>query len=183
MMKMLQQMIGASGTSNREGGSEGNGGLPPGLAAMLRGGEVGRGAGAPLVEQKSNNKNAYRWKIVHALLAMALGIYIISVTTFSGVRFSQGAAGAGSVDEVGVKFFWAFAMAELVLQSSRFFLERGQVSQEGFAGFLMGILPEPWRGWVALASRYSGIYTTIVQDAMVVVFVLGCAAWWKGAVE
>lgn len=178
MMRIMQQMIGASGMSSGEGEA---GGLQPGIAAMLGGG-AGGGAGVPPVEQKSN-ENVYRWKILHALLALALGIYITSVTTFSGARFSLGGPGTERVDEVGVKFFWAFATAELVLQSSRFFLERGQVSQEGFVGFLMRILPEPWKGWVALASRYSGIYTTIVQDAMVVVFVLGCVAWWKGAVE
>lgn len=178
MMRMLQQMMGASGMPSRE---KGDGGLPPGLAAMLGGGTGGQ-AGLQPVEQKSK-ANAYRWKVLHALLALALGIYITSVTTFSGARFLPGGPGAGGVDEVGVKFFWAFATAELILQSSRFFLERGQVSQEGFVGFLMGILPKPWKGWVALASRYSGIYTTIVQDAMVVVFVLGCVAWWKGAAE
>lgn len=179
MIRMLQQMIGASGMPSREQG--GNGGLPPGLAAML-GGAGARGARVQPLEQKSND-NAYRWKILHALLALALGIYITSVTTFSGARFSPGGGGTADIDEVGVKFFWVFATAELVLQSSRFFLEGGQVRQEGFVGFLLGILPEPWKGWVALASRYSGIYTTIVQDAMVVVFVLGCVAWWKGAVE
>lgn len=178
-MRMLQQMIGASGMPSRERGDDG---LPLGLAAMLGGGGTGGQSGVQPVEQKSN-ANANRWKVLHALLALALGIYITSVTTFSGARFLQGGPGAGGIDEVGVKFFWAFATAELILQSSRFFLERGQVSQEGFVGFLMRILPEPWKGWVALASRYSGIYTTIVQDAMVVVFVLGCVAWWKGAVE
>lgn len=177
MMRMLQQIMGASGMPSREEGQEGDGGLPSGLAAML-----GGGAGVRPLEQKSN-ENAYRWKILHALLALAMGIYITSMTAFNGQRFSQAGAGTGGVDEVGVRFFWTFATAELVLQSSRFFLERGQVSQEGFVGFLMGILPEPWKGWVALASRYSGIYTTIIQDAMVVVFVLGFVAWWKGAVE
>lgn len=180
MIRMLQQMMGASGMPSREEGEDG--GLPPALAAMLGGAGAEGGARVQPVEQKSN-ENANRWKILHALLALALGIYITSVTTFTGARFSPGGGGTAGIDEVGVKFFWVFATAELVLQSSRFFLERGQVMQEGFVGFLLGILPEPWKGWVALASRYSGIYTTIVQDAMVVVFVLGCVAWWKGAVE
>lgn len=179
-MRMLQQMMGASGMPSRDEGGDGR--LPPGLAAMLGGGGAGGGARLPPLQQKSN-ENAYRWKILHALLALALGIYITSVTTFSGARFSQGGLRTAGVDDVGVRFFWGFATAELVLQSSRFFLERGVVSEEGVVGFLMGILPEPWKGWVALASRYSGIYTTIMQDGMVVVFVLGCVAWWKGAME
>lgn len=186
MMRMLQQIMGGAGI---QGGSGANqmGGLPPGLAAMLGGGGAG---GAPgmgtggnaMPPEQTGNVHAYVWKIVHALLALALGVYMTSVTAFSGARFSRTDPGVSGLDEVGVKFFWAFATAELVLQSSRFFLERGQVSQGVWMGFLVGMLPEPWRSRMALLSRYSGIYTTIVQDGMVVLFVLGCVAWWKGAV-
>ncbi len=174
-MRMLQQYM--------EEGVQGPGGLPsglpPGMAAMLSGEAPGTtGAGSVVQEQKQNN--AYLWRIIHAMFALALGIYIISMTPFSGVKFSRIDPSA-DMEGVGVQFFWAFATAELVLQSSRFFLEQGQVSPTGWVGFLIGVLPQPWKGWLALGSRYSGIYTTVVQDAMVVVFVLGCVAWWKGA--
>ena len=45
-----------------------------------------------------------------------------------------------------------------------------------------GMLREPYRTWLMLASRYSRIWSTVVEDGMVVVFVVGLVAWWRGAV-
>jgi len=163
MMQMLQQMMGGAGG--------GEGGLPPGLAAML--------GGQQQDQQPAQDKYGYLWRIVHALFALALGVYITAATTFSGSHFSR----AESLDgEVGVRFFWVFATAELVLQSSRFFMEKGKAPQAGLLGGLGAMLPEPYGGYVRVVNRYSVIYTTVVADAMVVVFVLGCVAWWKGMV-
>jgi hypothetical protein len=44
-----------------------------------------------------------------------------------------------------------------------------------------GILPAPYSGYVRTVGRYSVIYSTVVSDAMVVVFVLGATSWWRGA--
>lgn len=193
-MRMLQQLMGGGG----EGG-EGKlpPGLPPGMAAMLGGmmpptpssASAARGAGGlgqseQLVDDKRND-GGYLWKIVHAVFAIGLGIYITAMTTFSGAKSSSSSSGATTTD-VNVdgevrRFFWTFATAELVLQSTRFFMEKGRVSQSGWVGVLMGFLPEPYKGYLALGTRYGGIYTTVVQDAMAVLFVLGCVAWWKGA--
>lgn len=212
-MRMLEQLMGGGG-----GGGGGGGklppGLPPGMAAMLGGmipppppssassaaAAVGSGfaqsGGGSLAEEKKND-DGYLWKIVHAVFALGLGIYITAMTTFSGAKSassssssSPGAtitttsATAADVDVDGElrRFFWAFATVELVLQSTRFFLEKGRVSQSGWIGGLMRVLPEPYKGYLALGTRYGGIYTTVVQDAMAVLFVLGCVAWWKGAV-
>ncbi|MCJ1303233.1 hypothetical protein MMC08_006041 [Hypocenomyce scalaris] len=174
MMRMLQQMMGGG---MPPGGAAGEGGLPPGLAAMLGGGPGGgAGMAAPLTEAPG----AHWWKIAHAVFALMLGVYMTSMTTFSGSRLSRAGFAEG---DLGVRFFWVFATAELVLQSSRFFMERGRLaSQGGVLGMIGGVLPEPYKGYVALIRRYSGIYTTVVEDAMVVVFVLGLKAWWKGGV-
>jgi len=61
-------------------------------------------------------------------------------------------------------------------------MERGKVAQGGILATVSNFLPMPYKGYVSLIARYSGIYTTIVEDAMVIVFVLGCVAWWHGAV-
>lgn len=181
MMKILQQMMGGMGG----GGPGGAGGLPPGLAGMLGGAGGGGAAGPPGMEQKVEGETyAYVWRIVHALSAFALGLYIVSTTAFSGSLFSRTQVGINSGTTIGQNFFWVFATAELGLQSFRFFLEKGtDRAGAGWMGMVLGILPEPWRGWVGLAVRYSGIWTTIVADAMVVVFVLGVVAWWGGDVE
>lgn len=193
-MKMLQQLMGGDGGKLPAG-------LPPGMAAML-GGMMPPSASAgggfaqtgELADDKKND-DGYLWKIVHAIFALGLGIYITAMTTFSGAKSSSSSSSSGAtttttadvhIDEVRGedvrRFFWAFATAELLLQSTRFFLEKGRVSRSGWIGVLIGVLPEPWKGYLALGTRYGGIYTTVVQDAMAVLFVLGCVAWWKGAV-
>lgn len=183
LSRILQQLMSAGGGPG--GGGSGADGLPPGLAAMFGGGG-GPGAQAQQAPGQTD-KYGYMWKIVHAIFALALGLYITGVTAFSGSRLSRTTSGFvegtgnGAVD-VGVRFFWVFATAELVLQSSRFFVERGRPSRSGLLGTVAGFLPEPYRGYVGLVGRYSGIWNTVVQDAMVVIFVLGCVAWWKGAV-
>lgn len=148
----------------------GEGGFPPGLAAMFGGGAA-QGA--------EETKTADIWKIMHAILALALGLYIVTSTTFHGGKVSRLEVVEG---EAGRNFFWVFATAELMLQSLRFFLEGGRSPPKGMLAMVTGFLPEPWKGYVGLVVRYSGIYGTVVEDAMVVVFVLGLMAWWKGAV-
>lgn len=191
MKRILQQLMGGGMPLGGGGGGGGEmGDLPPGLAAMLGGGEGGiDGRRGEQVQGRKGDGYAYVWKIVHALVALALGVYLTCVTAFSGARFSRGADGVQGVGGngdggAGVRFFffWAFATAELGLQSTRFFLERGKVEPGGWMGTIMAVLPQPWKGWLSLVARYSGIFNTVVEDAMVVVFVLGCVAWWGGAV-
>jgi len=174
MLRMLQQMMGGMpGGAAVNGGADG---LPPGLAAMF-------GGGAP--QAADGNKYSYIWKIVHAIFALTLGVYVTAMTTFTGSRFSRTTSfidGAG-VDDGGARIFWVFATAELVLQSTRFFIEQGRTSQSGVLGMVAGFLPEPWKGYVGLVGRYSGIWNTVVEDAMVVVFVLGVVAWSTGGVS
>ena len=193
--KILQRLLGASMTmEGGQGGQGGNGnqrGFPPGLDAML--GAAGA-AGAAGPEQggqrlgrdktQSSNRSGYAWNIAHASFALALGVCMVSMTAFNGAQFLRRDEGTATKNEVGIRFFWAFATAQLVLQSTRYFLERDRtpVTDEGWMNIIAGILPEPWRGRALLLSRYSVIYGTVVQDAMVVVFVLGCVAWWQGAV-
>ncbi|KAI9820651.1 MAG: hypothetical protein M1827_005020 [Pycnora praestabilis] len=173
MMRMLQQMMGGMGAGGP--GGDGGGGIPPGIAAML-----GAAGGQQQGQSQPDNEYGYMWRIVHAIFALALGIYIASLTSFSGSRIAR----TQTVDgEVGVHFFWVFATAELMLQSGRFFLEKGRAPVGGLLGGLGMMLPEPYKGYVRVAGRYSVIYTTVVADAMVVIFVLGCVAWGKGEVS
>ena len=180
MLKMLQQLMG--GVSGAEGqGGEAERGLPPGLAAMMGAGGMGM-PGMGMAEKKQEDTHGYLWKVMHSVFALILGIYITATSHAFNGDISRGGI-AGTRHEGGVNAFWLFATAELVLQSSRFFLERRTGSQVGgWIGIVGNMLPEPWRGYVTLAAMYSGIWSTAVEDGMVVVFVLGCVAWWRGAV-
>lgn len=178
---VLQQLMGGSTVmegGRGQGGNRDQGGLPPGLAAML--GVDGPSQG----EKQPSNKSKYMWNIAHAFGALALGVYMVFITAFDGAQFSRWDDNRAVKAEAGVRFFWAFVTAQLVLQSSRYYLERdrGALSGEGWMNMIAGIVPEPWRSRALLFSRYSVICSTVMQDAMVVVFVLGCMAWWEGAI-
>ncbi|KAL8788091.1 MAG: hypothetical protein Q9213_001849 [Squamulea squamosa] len=182
MVRMLQQMMGGMPV----GDGENQKGLPPGLAALLGGDAAAPGPGNAGLGQRGTNETieGYIWKITHAIFALLLGIYITAVTTFNGASYSRSKTIPGSIDEdTEHRLFWIFATAEVVLQSSRYFLEKGKIAQSGWIAVVTQILPEPWKTYAELVTRYSGIWTTIVEDAMIVVFVLGFVAWWKGAVS
>ncbi|KAF2432001.1 hypothetical protein EJ08DRAFT_659356 [Tothia fuscella] len=181
MMAMLQQMMGA-------GGGDPNGQLPPGMADIFSSfgmGGMGGGAGMPGMPQQQQqplpSNSAYLWRIIHALFSFALAIYITTSTTFTGSKSAR-TASEFTNEGFGQKLFYLFATAEVVLQSSRFFIERGQLPPSGIMGTLAALLPPPYGGYVRVVGRYSVIYSTVVADAMVVVFVLGCMAWWNGGV-
>ena len=159
-------------------------GLPPALAAMLGGSPPTAKAAAT-----APATSASLWRILHAVSALALGIYLAAHTSFvSAPRLtdprspssSAGGAKGGVEPASGGDMFWMFAGAELVLQGSRMVLERGEGREMGgWVGMVGGMLPEPWRGWVRLGMRYRGIWGTVVEDGMVVVWVVGCVGWWR----
>jgi hypothetical protein len=181
MAAMMQQLMGM------QGGGDPNdpnamGDLPQMaqmLSTMMGGGGMG-GAG----QQQPSTGSAYLWRIVHAISALVIAVYIALTTTFSGSKLARTEnlfvqdANFG----LGAKPFYVFATAELVLQTSRYFVEKGQLQGGGWLATIAnsGFVPEPYAQLIRTAGRYSTIYTTIVSDAMVVVFVLGAIAWWKG---
>ncbi|KAL9128648.1 MAG: hypothetical protein Q9217_002708 [Psora testacea] len=184
MMKMISQLMGG-GMPGAEGTVGGDEGLPPALAAML-GGTAGA-AGAQTQQAPVSDMYDYVWKIVHSLFALMLGVYVTTTSTAlvgPVVRIPGKVLSGDTPTNDGIDLFWAFATAELVLQSSRYFLERGRTGSQlgGWMGMAIGLLPEPYRTYIRLVGRYSGIWNTIVEDGMVLVFVVGVFSWWKGAV-
>ncbi|TVY85258.1 hypothetical protein LSUE1_G000114 [Lachnellula suecica] len=165
MMKMMQQMMG----SMPGGPGAGAGGMPS-------------FPGAPPVS--TADPYAYIWRIVHAIFALGLGFYIAFTTTFTGTKIERERSGLAftesGVSAASVHFFWIFATAEVLLQSSRFMLEKGKTQQGGILGTVMSFLPEPYKGYLALVLRYGRIWTTVSGDAMTCVFVLGVCAWLRG---
>ena len=165
-------MGGLPSAGGQDGG--GDGGLPPGLAAIL-------GLTGPPEGQENNYGRL--WKVLHAIFALCLGIYVTATThVFCGDISPARSGGVGH--ESGMSVFWVFTTAELMLQSSSFFLQKGRASSlGGWIGIVGNMLPEPWRSWLRLVGRYTDIWSTVVEDGMVVVFVVGCVAWWKGAIR
>jgi hypothetical protein len=173
MMAMLQQMMGGGGIP---GGAGAAGSGMPQFPGMMQPGP------AAVAEPY-----AYVWRIVHAVFALGLGLYIALATSFSGTKAEREISGLGKsyvggesgMSLASVHFFWIFATAEVILQTSRFFVEKGRVQQGAVMSMISRFLPEPYKGYLALISRYSRIWTTVSADAMALVFVLGACAWWR----
>ena len=188
MMAMLQQMMGA-GAGGMPGipGAPGQagappGGMPPGLASMF---SAMQGGGPS--EPTPDHSSAWIWRLVHSVFSLGLAVYIVLQTPFTGSKLSRDNvpddewATQSSPTDNFTHFFYLFATFQVVLQSSRYFIEQGQLQGSGILSTIAGILPHPYSGYVRTVGRYSVIYSTVVSDAMVVVFVLGATSWWRGA--
>lgn len=207
MMKMLQQMMGGAGGGGMPpfGGQNspfGDGAANP-FAAMGMPGMPGMGQQQQKTpQQAASDAYAAMWRVLHFLVALGLGLYIALLTSFSGSKIARerdavargfggggGAtgkldadSGSGGDDAADLRryFFWAFATAETVLLTSRFFLDRGRAAPQGMLGTIMGFLPDSaWKGYLDVALRYSQIFSTVRSDMLVCVFVLGVCAWLR----
>ena len=190
-MAMLQQMMGAGagGMPGMPGmlGAPGQpgapaDGLPPALANMFSAMQGGAAA-----EPSPDQSSAWIWRLVHSVFSLGLAIYIVLQTPFTGSKLSRDNVldddwtTRSTPAQNFAHFFYLFATFEVVLQSSRYFIEKGQLQGSGILSTVAGILPAPYAGYVRTVGRYSVIYSTVVSDAMVVVFVLGATSWWRGA--
>jgi hypothetical protein len=203
LMQLLQQISGGGAFP----GMEGAGGLPPGMESMMSGmmggagGAGGVGGGAQAVEQKGDRWGMW-WSVVHALAAFMLAIW--AVRSYPGVfdgsesMRAESATLAASDKPVSFFFFlfleslrrWLmgsqqlfryFALMELLLQSTRFLLEKGRPPQGSMLTTIAGFLPQPFSTYLSTLARYSVFLWAILQDAGVVIFVLGVAAWWNSS--
>ncbi|ORY18837.1 hypothetical protein BCR34DRAFT_621320 [Clohesyomyces aquaticus] len=191
MIAMMQQMLGggAGGMPGMPGGPGQSGPLgdfPPGLANMF---QAMSGSGSS-PQPSPTQSSAWIWRLVHSVFSLFLAVYIVFKTPFDGSKLSRTNASpsedwtidSSSTAEAFKHFFYMFATFEVVLQSSRYFIERGQLQGGGILSSIGAMLPEPYGGYVRVIGRYSVIYRTVVNDAMVVVFVLGAASWWRGGI-
>jgi hypothetical protein len=178
-MQMMQQLLAQSGG----GGADS---LPPGFANIF-GGAGGPGGppganGQPMEPQEPPTDSTYIWKLVHAISSVLLALYVTlsSATAFTGSKAAREVSALGGGEDFGRRLFFWFATVEVVLQSSRYFIEKGHLRGSGLLGTVAAILPQPWGNYVRIVGRYHTIFFTLVQDAMAVVFVLGAVAWWNG---
>jgi hypothetical protein len=191
MMKMLQQMMGGGGPGGPGGPNPfgpGGGGNPFGPGSPF---------GAPQTAVVTDRYSAV-WRLLHTAVALGLGLYIALWTSFAGTKLQRvessvtGSIGRtkGQTDTVGMdagegrfdssRFFWAFATAEAVLLTTRFFFDRARKPTGGMLGMVVGFLPPPFKGYVEMALRYGQVFTTVRSDVLVCVFVLGVCSWLRG---
>jgi hypothetical protein len=129
-------------------------------------------------EQAEPNPYAYIWRVVHAVFALGLGLYIALGTTFRGTKPERDlAATLYTPEDDRRNFIWVFATAEALLLTARFFMDRGRSGPTGVVGMVVGFLPEPFKGYLSVVLRYGQIFSTVRSDILVCVFVLGVCSW------
>ncbi|KAM5351980.1 hypothetical protein ACJ41O_004703 [Fusarium nematophilum] len=190
MMKMMSQLMAGAG-------------FPPGSAPPFPGMPGMPGTAAPgqppqptAAVRSSASTNL--WRLLHALVALGLGLYIVVLTPFTGSKIEReraALAGTSPADPLTAAaepeletelehrkrlFFWTFATAETLLLTTRFFLDKRGNTPTGVVGTVVGFLPQPAKGYIEIAMRYAQIFTTVRGDILACIFVLGAVSWWKG---
>ncbi|KAK3321183.1 hypothetical protein B0T19DRAFT_260637 [Cercophora scortea] len=179
MMKMMMQMMGGGGNGTGAGAPPFPFPFPP---------NAGAAGNTPQQTPLLPNRYASLWRLLHTAVALGLGLYIALWTTFSGSKLERDGATSTSntfaekeTHESAKHFFWAFATAEAVLLTSRFFLDRRRAAADpmggGVLGLVVGFLPPKVKSYVEIAMTYGQIFSTVKADVLVCIFVLGVCSW------
>ncbi|KPM37215.1 hypothetical protein AK830_g9365 [Neonectria ditissima] len=186
MMKMMSQLMSGAG-------------LPPGSASPFPGMPGGANPFQP-APAPSSSTSTNIWRLLHALVALGLGLYIVVLTPFTGSKIERERAAlpiatnpddpfSTPVDALDVEselehrkrlFFWTFATAETLLLTTRFFLDKRGPPPTGVVGTVIGFLPQPIKGYIEIVLRYARIFTTVRGDVLACIFVLGLCSWFRG---
>ncbi|PHH65156.1 hypothetical protein CDD81_3287 [Ophiocordyceps australis] len=171
LAQMMSQMMGGSG-------------LGPGASPFA-------GMPSPMMQaQQQPGPDAYTtlFRLVHAIVGLGLGLYVIMVTPFTGTRLEREREALAATSSLGYAselehhrrfFFWLFASAETILLSTRFLLDKGRAPPPGMLWTLLAYLPEPWKGYLGVGLRYGQIFTTVRTDILACMFVMGVCAWCR----
>lgn len=190
MMKMLSQMMGGMPGGPGAGGADGANpfaGTPmDGLFGNL---SKMNGGANPMqqAQQEAANKTANLWRILHAVFALGLGLFLAFTTTFTGTQSEREHATIAnkysdredSIEHTRAYFFYVFSTVEALLLTTRYFLEKDREPPKGWMWTVSGFLPGPIKGYTQHALRYGRILGTVRNDALVCVFVLGVCSWWR----
>ncbi|KAI0831601.1 hypothetical protein F5Y06DRAFT_281402 [Hypoxylon sp. FL0890] len=189
MMKMLSQMMSGGGMPGGPGNPNPFAGTP--MEGFFGGlGNLGGAAGPNPMQQAQQlaaNKSANLWRILHAVFALGLGLYVALSTTFTGTLTerehssitSKTGQGEDSIERTRAYFFYVFASVEAILLTTRYFLDKGREPPKGWLWTLSGFLPGQMKGYVQHALRYGQILGTVRSDALVCIFVLGVCSWLR----
>ncbi|KAI0143006.1 hypothetical protein GGR57DRAFT_508341 [Xylariaceae sp. FL1272] len=194
MMQMLQKMMGGAGGMpgmGMAGAPDSAGGNPlAGLESLFPGGIPGMPGSTPMqAPQTEANKSANLWRVLHAILALGLGIYVAFTTTFTGTKLERdtdelratGLVGQQGIDQARQWFFYVFTSVEAVLLTSRFMMQKSSGFQPtGWTWSVSGMLPNPYQGYVRHILRYAEIFSTVRNDALFCVFVMGLCSLLRG---
>jgi len=181
MMQMLQKMM-TGGMPGGPGGADGNNPFAGmgGLDGLF--GAAGGPNPMQQGEQPQQSNNANLWRILHAIFALGLGIYVAFSTTFTGTKVERetgelqttGMLGAQDLEQARAWFFYIFTSVEAVLLTSRYMTEQSAgFTPSGWMWTISGMLPGQAKNYARHALRYGQILTAVRNDALFCIFVMG----------
>ncbi|KAG9292703.1 hypothetical protein G9A89_008291 [Geosiphon pyriformis] len=148
--------------------------LFPFLPEMLLIGSLGSNG-----KSKQADSEARLWKLIHFVVMVLLGIYMIFLEfkRESGAwhRFAylndQSPYSIINNDSIeSQSLFWYFAVLELLLQSSRILLQQERTFHGSNIGKLVSRLPSPFSEVLIVLMRYRLIWNSLWEDITVLVF-------------
>lgn len=77
------------------------------------------------------------------------------------------------------RFLWYFSTAELILQSSRFFIEKGAPPADSIISTIANYIPHPFNEYFYIGARYLKMAQVILQDFCIVLFVFGICSYFS----
>lgn len=174
IMKMMSQMLSGAGAGGAPGAAPPFPGFPN-IPSM---------PGTQTPSSASPDPYTSLWRLLHALVALGLGLYITILTPFTGTKVEREQSALSSADFAEFEreknlFFWVFATAETMLLTTRFFLDKGRAPPAGIVTTVVGFIPEPYKGYVQVLMRYGQILTTVRSDILACMFVLGVCSWLR----
>lgn len=158
MMAMLQQMMSGAGTAPSF----------PGLPPM----------GLPEQQNSAANPDhyAYIWRIIHAIFAIGLGLYIVTTLEFNGTKLAREMS---ALNNIGREASYLFLTFEAVLQGTRFLTSASRQPPSGIIGIILPFLPTAWSATIQWATRYLAVLSTMSADLFLVVFIIGVSIWLR----
>ena len=187
LLKELNSSMGASGDA--AGGS----GMPmdfdpsklfasmPGMSGLEGMNSAGAGSASqpvPAVGSSRTNKIVdLSWTLVHFLSNFLLAIYL-GLHRGNNINFTAEDSVEASAEETSpARLLWYFATLELILQSSRFFLETRVPPAPSKIVSYASLLPQPFAGYIITGVRYLRIIQTIAKDFCLLLFIAGVASF------
>ncbi|CAO3701523.1 unnamed protein product [Rhizopus microsporus] len=113
------------------------------------------------------------WNLVRLFLMTLLGLFIAyKERSVMGRDQFASLLHQNTIYSPYTSLFWYFALVELTLQTAQMMYHKGSIPN---TPFFVTMLPPPLNQIVTLFLRYKLIWSCLVQDISVLVFVIGCS--------
>ncbi|KAI1300970.1 hypothetical protein EDD11_005912 [Mortierella claussenii] len=168
LTRMFQEESNATGNNSKiqQQQSQSNpfGNVPPGFTVLT-----------PQVDE-----TARWWKLLHFVLSVLLGLGVVyreysrqgDLGRFETLAIEKPLP-YGAYQVAPIPVFWYFITMELILQTTRMVLHGVTASPSSTLGTVAGFLPSPFSDAIRIFMRYRLIWSSMVNDLTVVVFIVG----------